>query len=88
MLEGPRRRPLLTLVTHVPLLALWIVFACGDVADGHIRFRGNDMTAGSGAGTFTAYALLIVGLALVFGFRAIYALLVLAGLEPRKKERE
>jgi hypothetical protein len=81
LFEGPRKRPVTILVSHVAVLVFWLIFAAGDLLDGHVKLRrGRSADAASDPATFYLFVAVIIAATIFLIVRATYAALVLVGI--------
>ena len=79
VVEAPRTHPVGVLVTHIPLVVLWVAFAVRDVADGSIKVRGKgQVTPAADPLLFYFFAAVIVAVAVVLSIRILQAGFALA----------
>ena len=79
VVEAPRTHPVGVLVTHIPLVVLWVAFAVRDVADGSIKVRGKGpVTPAADPLLFYFFAAVIVAVAVVLSIRILQAGFALA----------
>lgn len=86
ILSGPRRNPVGVLLTHVPFLFFWMWLISKTLDEAQLTHRGSEFSAADDPAGFYFYVAMFIAIALLAGFRAIYALLVFVGLEPMEDE--
>lgn len=83
VVEAPRTHPVAVLLTHIPVVVLWVAFAVRDIADGSVKVRGRgQVTPATDPLVFYFLATVIVAVAVVFFIRVVQAGFALA--EKRK----
>ena len=79
VVEAPRTHPVGVLLTHIPLVVLWVAFAVRDVADGSIKVRGKGpVTPAADPLLFYFFAAVIVAVSVVLSIRILQAGFALA----------